>query len=115
MTFSPDLSPLELHREGSHLRFRFEQDADSLPELPADYENLVRRQLDELLKEDAEFSAEIDLSDQHGISSRQLGSIIALRKALQPRIEHITLRGANANIRQLLRMSRIDELFDVES
>ena len=114
MGSSPDVAPLELYREGNHLRFVFVQQKEILPELPGDYEELLNERLRLLLAEPAALTAEIDLQDLPGVSSRQLGSLIALQKVLRPRFGRIAITGLSAPVRHSLELTHVDQLFDLD-
>ena len=111
MTDAPDLTPLELQRVGNHLRFVLKSQADILPELPADYEQLVAHRLGLILAEQAQFTAEIDLQNLAGLSSRQLGSLIALQKVLRQRLGNVPVKGVSSGVRHLMRVTHTDQLF----
>ncbi len=109
----PDLTPLELRREGTHLHFLLAAPREILPELPADYERLLRVGLEQILAEPGPLTAEVDLENRPALSSRQLGSLIALQKVLRPRFARVPLRGVSEGVRHLLNITRVSELFDL--
>ena len=111
--FTPDVSPLELQAHGNHLRFVLSSQADIMAELPADYEDLLRVQLEQILTDSRPLTVEANLAGQAVISSRQLGSLIALQKVLRPRFGRIPLTGVSDGIRHLLARTHIDKLFDL--
>ncbi len=113
MSTSPDLSPLALQRVGNRLRFTLAARGEELPELPANYEELLTTHLAHLLKDPAPYTAEVNLEGCPGISSRQLGSLIALQKILRPRFGRIPITGVSDSVRHLLELTRTDQLFDV--
>lgn len=107
----PDLSPLIVERVGNHLKFSIRAQDDILLQLPADYEQLLARRLAELLDDEAPLTAEISLSGHIGLSSRQLGSLIALGKVLRGRFGQVPVTNAGPGVRHLLQMTRTDQLF----
>jgi len=109
----PDVSPLELQRTGDHLRFVLAAHSDMLAELPADYEQLLTSRLQQILTEPKPLTIEVSLEDRPGISSRQLGSLIALQKVQRPRFGRIPLTGVSEGLRHLLTRTHIAKLFDV--
>lgn len=113
MATPPDLSPLELQRTGDHLRFVLKEQADILPELPADYEQLLARRLSDILAAREPLTVEIDLTGVTAVSSRQLGSLIALHKVLRPRFGRIPVHGLSGSVRHVLELTRTDTLFDL--
>lgn len=110
----PDLTPLALHREGQHLRFVLRVQDDILEQLPPNYEEVLTERLAGILKDAGDSTAEIDLEDVAAISSRQLGSMIALGKVLRPRFGPLPLRRVSEGVRYLLEMTRTNALFKYE-
>ncbi len=100
-----------MQREGNHLRFTVRRADDILPELPANYEQLVAYRLGGILAEKAQFTAEIDLQSLAGLSSRELGSLIALQKVLRPRFGQVAIKGVSAGVRHLMQLTHTDQLF----
>lgn len=108
-----DLSPLELCKEGNKLRFSLKQPEELIVELPPDYETFLSKQLGEILADETQPEAEIDLGTLTAISSRQLGSLIALQKILRPQVGRIRLTGVSPAVRHLLELTRTDQLFEL--
>ena len=113
MASVPDLSPLELQRTGDHLRFVLSPQPDILAELPRDYEQLLNTRLTNILAEPQPLTAEVHLHDLAGISSRQLGSLIALQKVLRHRFGRMPITGLSDNVRRVLSMTHVAELFEL--
>jgi anti-anti-sigma regulatory factor len=109
----PDLSPLDLQRTGDHLRFVLSSQQDILSELPKDYEQLLNTKLTAILAESQPLTAEVHLRDLAGISSRQLGSLIALQKVLRQRFGRVPITGVSDNVRRVLSMTHVAELFEL--
>jgi anti-anti-sigma regulatory factor len=107
----PDLSPLALHREGDHLRFAIRPQDEIMAQLPEDYEDILADRLSELLADEGGWTVELDLRDVPGLSSRQLGSLIALGKVLRPRFGAIPVTHVSPPVRHLLELTRTDQLF----
>lgn len=107
-----DLSPLELHCEADLLRFQFKTQEGIYAELPADFETLLASQLAEVLQPGTTWRAEIDLQDVSGLSSRELGSLIALQKVLRPRFDRVPIVNVSHSVRHLLEITRTDQFFD---
>lgn len=114
MAATPDVAPLEMLREGNHLRFVFAHQAGILSELPRDYEALLDERLNQVLAEPGPLTAEIDLRDIPGVSSRQLGSLIALQKVLRPRFGRLPITGLSEGVRRSLVTTRVDQLFAID-
>lgn len=112
-TATPDIAPLELVRTGHHLRFCFAPQPDILGELPRDFEQLVATRLGALLAEPGPLTTEIDLQDLPGLSSRQIGALIALQKVLRPRFGRPRIVGASQNVRHVLALTHVDTLFEL--
>jgi hypothetical protein len=109
----PDLAPLGMRRLGDHLEFYLRTQSDILAQLPADYEQVVGQALAATLTETASLTAEINLENVPGISSRQLGSLIALSKVLRPRFGNVPLTHMSGPVRYLFQMTRTAQLFDM--
>lgn len=107
----PDLTPLVLKRQADHLRFALLPQEDILAELPTQFEELLRTRLADILREPAPLTADIDLQSVPGLNSRQLGSLIALGKVLRPRFGPVEFVGVSLPVRNLLRLTRLEELF----
>jgi anti-anti-sigma regulatory factor len=108
-----DLWPLELERTGSHLCFLLSPQGEILPELPAHYEELLAEHLGDLLAEPGRLTVEVNLQSLAGITSRQLGSLIALQKILRRRFGRIPITGVSPAVRQVLTLTHVDQLFDL--
>ncbi len=109
----PDLTPLGLRRAGNTLQFFVRQSDDILEQLPPDYEVVLGTRLRELLDDPAPLAAEIDLEETAGLTSRQLGSLIALGKVLRPRFGAVPIRGLSPSVRHLLEITRTNVLFNL--
>lgn len=114
MATLPDISPLELQRSGNHLRFVLKPQDEILPELPADFEELLAHSLADVFEGAETVTAEIDLGQTPALSSRQLGSLIALRKVLRERFDRVPIHGVSGSVRHLLELTRTDQFFEVE-
>jgi len=112
-TTLPDLTPLALRRAGNRLEFTLCPQTDILAQLPANYEEMLKERLADVLSGDAPLNLRIDLENVAAISSRQLGSLIALGKVLRPRFGKVLMVGVSPSVRHLLQMTRLDELFTI--
>lgn len=106
-----DLSPLTAQCDGIVLRFVFTLQDEILPELPADYEAMLADRLVHVLADEALQAAEVDLEDRAGISSRELGALIALLHVLRPRFGTVRLVRVSPMVRNLLVLTHTDRLF----
>ena len=109
-----ELGPLEMSREGDRCRFTLSAPHQMTLTLPKGYQQHLSQKLGDLLAEGAEISVTLDLEDLPGISSRQLGVMLALRKALRARSDRLPLSGVSPGVRRLLAVTRTDQFFDFE-
>jgi anti-anti-sigma regulatory factor len=94
-------------------RFTLTNPNEMTLELPPDYEQFLRKRLEPFLKSRAEPAIEMDLEDLPAISSRHLGLMLSLRKALADRCEHLQVRGISPGVRRLLKLTRTSQFFDI--
>ncbi|MCK4342925.1 MAG: STAS domain-containing protein [Phycisphaerae bacterium] len=111
MASMPDLTPLALHREGNHLKFVLRTPKDILAQLPDNYEQILAQRLANLLADETPLTVEINLAGLAGISSRQLGSLIALERVLRPRFGAVLMTNVSPTIRHVLEVTRTERLF----
>lgn len=109
----PDLTPLAVRREGGLLTFLVRQQEDILDQLPTDYEVVLGSRLAALLADTTTNAVEINLEDVTGITSRQLGALIALGRVLRSRFGVIPIRHVSPNVLHLLKLTRTDALFQL--
>jgi ABC-type transporter Mla MlaB component len=110
---TPDVFPLSVDCCGDHVRFCFASASDIFPALPTDYEDVLESELRNLLDEGVSYTVEVDLQNVPAVSSRQLGSLIALQKVLRKRFGRIPITNVTETVRHLLVMTRTDQLFDL--
>jgi ABC-type transporter Mla MlaB component len=108
-----DLGPLTLAAARDRWRFTLTNPNEMTLELPPDYEQFLRKRLEPFLKSRAEPAIEMDLEDLPAISSRHLGLMLSLRKALADRCEHLQVRGISPGVRRLLKLTRTSQFFDI--
>lgn len=113
MTALPEILPLQVSREGDHLRFSLASREEILPELPADYEQFLEERLAPLLVERHELRAGIDLEQHPGVSSRELGALITLQKVLRRHFETVPMTGVSDSVRHVLEVMGVGQLFDL--
>jgi anti-anti-sigma regulatory factor len=111
---TPDVTPLRLNREGNHLVFLLPARDEILAQLPDNFEELLNERLAPFLEAGERFTVEINLENQAGVSSRQLGSLIALGKVLRPHFGEVRVTNVNPVVRQLFQLTRTDQLFVFE-
>ena len=82
-------------------------------ELPPDYERFLVERLRPLLDPGKSPAVEIDLENLPGISSRQLGLMLALQKALADHYEKLCVTGLSDGVRRLLNLTRTEQFFEI--
>jgi ABC-type transporter Mla MlaB component len=110
----PDLGPLSLTQEGENWRFTLSAPSEVMLELPPDYERYLVKRLEPLLGGGAKPAIEMDLQGLPAISSRQLGLMLALQKALADHCERIRITGLSPKVRHLLELTRTAQFFDLD-
>lgn len=110
----PDLTPLGVRRDGGNLLFFLRSNEEILEQLPADYEVLLGSRLAAILADESAQAVSIDLESIPGITSRQLGALIALGRVLRPRFGVVPLRRVSPNVLHLLQLTKTDALFKLD-
>ena len=108
-----DLGPLTLAAEKDCWRFTIAAPTEMTLDLPPDYEDFLRQKLEAFLQSSEQPTIEIDLQDLPAISSRHLGLMLALQKALTRRCERLRVTGVSPGVRRLLGLTRTDQFFDI--
>lgn len=108
-----DLGPLTLAAEKNRWRFTLAAPTEMTLELPPDYEHFLRQKLEPFFQSSEQPTIEMDLQDLPAISSRHLGLMLALQKAIAERYERLRITGISPGVRRLLSLTRIDQFFDV--
>ncbi len=107
-----EYGPLIAEREASGtLRFEFNPASPGLLELPADFMTRLAEQVAPLLA--GRPRVILDMGGRVGISSRQLGAMIALRKAVGDVAERLPLRGVSEGVEKVLESTRTDKFFEI--
>jgi len=109
----PDLGPLTLSQAGNQWRFTLTAPTEMTLELPPDYDRHLSEKLQRLLARAGEPNVVMDLQDLPAISSRQLGLMLALQKALRDRRERLPITGISPPVRRLLNLTRTAQFFDI--
>lgn len=110
---SAQMGPLILSREPHGWRLTLSTSSEIIAELPPDFEREISAKLHEALNE-SPAPIVMDLRHAPGLSSRELGALLAVRKALQPQVERVRLTGVSPAVRRLLEMTQIDRFFAME-
>lgn len=106
-----EIGPLNLERTTAGLHLTFRDAEDPPPELPGDLDALLAAQLSPWLAAGPPVVA-IDLTATPAISSRQLGFMIALQKAIR-KLGRLRVLGASENVRRLLETTNTLQFFDL--
>ena len=112
MSESVDLSPFVLTIDDSAVTFRF--DPESLEqgfEYPPDLERVISGLLETRPGLLEKRRLVIDLEELPAISSKQLGAMLAVRKACDV-TDPIRLLNLRPNVRELLHITRLGDFFD---
>ena len=87
---------------------------DVMLELPNKYEQFVGTKFAELLAGSDKPRFVMDLKDRVVISSRQLGLILAIRKALAEQSAPLRLTGLSRGVRRLLDTTSTAQFFEID-
>jgi anti-anti-sigma regulatory factor len=108
-----DLGPLTLTTDPDRWRFTITAPNEMTLELPPDYEQFLRERLEPHFRSAGQPAIEIDLQDLPAISSRHLGLMLALQKAVAERCERLRVTGVSMGVRRLLGLTRTNQFFDI--
>ncbi len=107
-----NVGPLHYSRVGDTLSFTVARADLPLTELPSNYEGLLADQLHRQIAETPALQIVMDLEDTPAISSRQLGVMLALHKALRPHRARLPLTRVSSEVRQVLETTRTARFFE---
>lgn len=113
MSPAPHLGPLTLTQEGDRWRFTLTTPSEMMLELPSDYEQFLSERLEPLLRAAELPPIEMDLRGLPAISSRQLGLMLALQRALADRCKKLCVTGLSDGVRRLLNLTRTEQFFKI--
>jgi anti-anti-sigma factor len=108
-----DLGPLTLAAKKNHWRFTLTAPTEMTLELPPDYEHFLHEKLEPFLRSSEQLKIEMDLQDLPAISSRHLGLMLALQKALVGQCDRLRITGVSPGVRRLLSLTRTNQFFDI--
>jgi len=111
VTHSTEIGPLTIRLDGDTWRITLTTPDEVTLELPPGYDLTIRRALDSTIP-DRPVDIVFDLDSRPGISSRQLGLMLALRKAVAFRGDRLRIVGATEPVRELLRVTRTEQFFE---
>lgn len=109
-----DLGPLRLTRDTDGCCFTLAAPANLTLSIPPDYDRVILGMLNDVAPSGEIRPARMDLQNLPAISSRQLGLMLALFKALRSRHERLRLTGVHENVRKLLEMTKITQFFELD-
>ena len=109
-----DLGPLSLTLDPQLWKFKLAHPDEMTLELPPDYERFLTEHLEPLLARQPAPQVELSLEDLPGLSSRQLGLMLALHKVLADRCERLPLTGVSHGVRRLLHLTCTARFFDFD-
>ena len=114
MSATPDSGPLVFAAEADLIRIRFRSRVELLAEIPAGYATEVTERLRSAMN-DPQQRLVVDLESVRGLSSRQLGLLLLIRKALEGRLEPVPLVGVSPGVRRLLQVTQTARFFDMDA
>jgi anti-anti-sigma regulatory factor len=109
----PDLGPLTLSQKGDYWRFTLTAPHEMTLELPPDYDRHLTAKLKPLFGPGSKPVVQMDLQNLPAISSRHLGLMLALQKALAGHYQRLPLTGISSGVRRLLNLTRTVRFFDI--
>ena len=108
-----DLGPLTLTQEGEHWCFTITAPSEIMLELPPNYERFLTERLERLTSASRDLQVEMDLAEAPALSSRQLGLMLALHKALADYCDRLPLVRVSPGVRRLLDLTRTIQFFEL--
>lgn len=113
MSHSIDLGPLRLSRDDDGCCFTLSAPAQLTLNIPTDYDRVIADMLRDVAPSGQSKPARLDLQNLPALSSRQLGLMLALHKALRSRHERLRLTGVHDNVKKLLEITKTIQFFDL--
>ncbi len=108
-----DLGPLQMACEGDRYRFSLTQTERLGPELPADFEQQLAERLAQALPAGRPLRLLLDLQNVPGLSSPQLGIMLALHKTLRNYGPRLPVVNASQRVRRLLEVTHTEQFFEL--
>lgn len=99
-------------REGDRWHIKLIVGPELTPDIPGDYDLHLAQKFSELLSA-RKPEVQVDLGAHPAISSRQLGVLIALQRALRPKIGLLPLSNVGPAVLRLLDVTRTGQFFTV--
>lgn|GEM_PF-5742907 len=111
----PDLGPLTVSDERDAWRFTLAAPEQVLLEIPTGYDVTLSENLRDLLAAKQKKPAVFDLQQLPAISSRHLGLMLALRKALHGYCEPLKVIGISETVRGIFEVTHTAQFFELET
>lgn len=111
MNTPTEIGPLTIRLDGDTWRITLTTPDEVTLELPPNYDKTIRDALDSVIR-DRPVDIVFDLGSLPGISSRQLGLMLALRKAVAYRGDRLRVAGATDPVKELLRVTHTEQFFE---
>lgn len=102
-----------IERSGERYRLTLNPNADPTVEVPGNFHQALADRLRTVIGESGPVDIFFDLQQIPAISSRQLGLMLALKKALRGRCEKIRVSGVRENVRRLLEITQTLQFFEL--
>jgi anti-anti-sigma factor len=112
MSSVTEVGPLTVVCEGAAYRALFSTPADLYLEIPPDYDQTLQRQVLPLLAAPGA-TLRMDLGDVPALSSRQLGILLALQKALRSKLPRLPVTRVSEGVRRTMEMTRTAGFFEI--
>lgn len=108
-----DLGPFRIEPAGARWRLTLKPILDLAEETPRDFHVTLRARLDAVLGDSAPIDIFLDLQEVPAISSRQLGLMLSLKKALAGRCDKVRVTGVRENVMRLLGITHTLQFFEI--
>lgn len=113
MSKNHDLGPLRVENSGNTIRFTLTAPNEMTLDLPPNYETQLAAQLPSLIGSEAKPAILMDLQNIPAISSRQLGVMLALHKALRTQSKKLKVTNTSPGVRHLFAVTRTAQFFEL--
>lgn len=114
MSESDRFGPIELRRADGEWRFSFADPGEKLLELPPNFEQDLTGRLAELGPAADGTRIVCDLGNAPALSSRHLGVLISLHKAVRAWTRKLRIVGSSPGVRHLFAVTRTGQFFEVD-
>ena len=115
MAAETDLGPLRIREHGDGWRVTLSTPDEVMLEIPSNFERALAKKLATMFPAKDKPTITMDLEQRLVLSSRQLGLMLALRKALTEYDTPLHLSGISNGVRELLDMTKTVQFFKLES